>query len=119
MKRFFTRTLYIGVVLGLLSLAGCMNPLDPPPEEAPAAQGSGRVVIRVGGVSARTVAPATSGFTKYTLSYSGPGGHEPVDVTGGSASVELPVGDWTITAAAYTGTDPVILKRRKEAQPSP
>jgi hypothetical protein len=47
-------------------------------------------------------------FTKYVLSFTGPGSetHEPVALTGGntSASIALALGAWTIDAAAYTGT---------------
>jgi hypothetical protein len=65
----------------------------------------GRVAIVIGD-SARTVAPGTEDFTKYTLTFSGPGVHADVDASGGSAEVELSVGEWTITATGYTGEDP-------------
>jgi hypothetical protein len=69
------------------------------------------VVVTIGDAAtggARTIAPPLDEFTKYTLSFSfeGPEGVEPqpvVEVNGGSAAVNLPFGEWTITATGYTG----------------
>jgi hypothetical protein len=106
MKKFFLKALYLGVVLGIAGLAGCQNPFEPIRKPVP--QGTGRVAITIGDAAtdgfARTIAPAESEFTKYTLAFSGPVQMEPVEVTGGSASAELVVGFWTITATGYTGT---------------
>jgi hypothetical protein len=67
-------------------------------------------VIRIDGdtigAQARTIAPDTGFFTKYTLTFSGPEPHDPVDINGGSsAAVELSPGSWTIGAVGYTGTN--------------
>ncbi|MDR1029971.1 MAG: hypothetical protein LBL76_03760, partial [Treponema sp.] len=106
MKRFFLKALYLGVVLGIAGLAGCQNPFDPIRE--PAAQGKGRVVVTIGDPgTARTIAPAETLFTSYTLTFSGPAQVDPIEVSGVSVKkeLELEVGDWTITATGYTGTE--------------
>jgi hypothetical protein len=71
----------------------------------------GRVAVSIGGGaakgSARTIAPDTSEFTKYTLTFSGPEGDtaNPVDTDDGSATVALPAGLWTISVTGYTGAE--------------
>jgi hypothetical protein len=67
------------------------------------------VAISIGGgtngAPARTIAPDTGNFTKYTLSFSGPGTHDPIELNGSnSATVELSPGPWTIVALGYAGT---------------
>jgi hypothetical protein len=107
LKNFFVKIFYLAVVLSVAGFTGCRGPLEPL-REAPAPQGNGRVVISIGGdtggAQARTVAPDTGAFTKYTLTFSGPAARDPVDVTGDGVAVELPSGSWTISAVGYTGT---------------
>jgi hypothetical protein len=108
LKNFFVKIFYLTVVLCMAGFTGCRGPLEPL-REAPVSQEKGRVVISIGGgtdgAGARTVAPGTGVFTKYTLAFTGPAAHDPVDITGGySAAVELSPGSWTIGAVGYTGT---------------
>jgi hypothetical protein len=61
------------------------------------------------GLNVRTVYPVFSPdpFTKYELSFtptSGGEAHDPVLVTGGTGTVDLVVGTYTVTATAYTGS---------------
>ncbi|MDR0598016.1 MAG: hypothetical protein LBG14_05865, partial [Treponema sp.] len=108
MKKIFLKTLYLGIVLCIAGLSGCQNPLNPP-KEAPAPQGTGRVVVTIvdaaANGSARTIAPDAGGFAKYTLTFSGledEPPRPPADITmGGSVTGTLPVGPWTITATGY------------------
>jgi hypothetical protein len=114
MKKFFLKTLYLGIIFCIAGLAGCQNPLNPPPGEAAASPGKGLVVVSIGGAAeqeaARTIAPDTGGFTKYTLAFDGPEEKAPVDLGTTSTSLELSVGEWTITATGYTGTDPDYIE---------
>jgi hypothetical protein len=106
MKNFTRKAIYLGIVLCLFGFAACQNIFEPP-KQAPLSTDMGRVTVVIGGgESAKTLAPGTDEFTKYTVTFSGPAAHDPVEVTNGSASVELPVGEWTISATGYTGTDP-------------
>ncbi|MDR2185508.1 MAG: hypothetical protein LBO80_07575 [Treponema sp.] len=116
LKNYFLKIFYLTMVLAMAGFTGCREPLG----EVPVPQDKGRIVISIegdtsidgdtnaGGVAngagARTVAPGAGDFTKYTLTFSGPELHDPVDVSGGSAQVELALGSWTITATGYTGT---------------
>jgi hypothetical protein len=76
-----------------------------PPRQAGAGE-TGTVYISIDGeqTGARTLAPDQADFARYTASFSGPGAGTPADViiTGGSASVSLAPGEWTITVTAYT-----------------
>jgi hypothetical protein len=77
-------------------LAGCLNVLDPPNVR----ERDGLVRIEIGGGQVRTVQPSASALAGYRLTFSG--GHDPVDITGGtSAEVYLADGTYTITATAY------------------
>jgi hypothetical protein len=107
------KTRCLNLLLGILILAGCSNPALEQ-TETPAIAGTGAVSVRIGTVegqfkdAARTLAPELPAFSKYTLTFSGPEAQDPVDISSGtSASVELTVGTWTITATAYTGTTPI------------
>ncbi|MDR3171754.1 MAG: fibronectin type III domain-containing protein [Treponema sp.] len=103
------KTRCLNLLLGILILAGCSNPALEQIETS-ARTGTGAVSVRIGTVEgqfedvARTLAPvAPPEFLRYTLTFSGPEEHEAVDITfGTSASLELAVGEWTITATAYT-----------------
>jgi hypothetical protein len=108
LKNFFVRILYLALVLSAPGFAGCGAPLEPP-RKTPAIPGKGSVAVSIAGAaakeSARTIAPGIGGFTKYTLTFSGPEAHDPVDINiGSSVTVELWPGSWTIGAAGYTGT---------------
>ncbi|WP_010259863.1 YDG domain-containing protein [Treponema primitia] len=96
-----------GTVLALMVLGGCMNPLAERPSTGggftdAVPDGYGRVTVTLAGTGARTLYPAEGDFGDIILSFQGPAGasHEPV--TGGSATVDLALGAWTITATAYT-----------------
>ena len=103
MKRFFKVPIYLGITLIVTALAGCMDLLEAPPDAL--AQGTGRVVVSIGDAQARTVAPDTGAFTKYTLTFSGPAAFGPVDIENSDgAAFDLQPGTWAITATAYTGT---------------
>jgi hypothetical protein len=100
------KTCCLNLLLGILILAGCSNPALER-VEIPASNGTGTVSVRIGTGegAARTLAPANlPEFSKYTLTFTGPTAHDAVDISSStSASVELAVGTWTITATAYTG----------------
>jgi len=52
--------------------------------------------------TARTIIPSREVIAGYQLTFSGPGTHEPVNITeGNSANVALANGSWKITATAY------------------
>ncbi|MDR3342765.1 MAG: fibronectin type III domain-containing protein [Treponema sp.] len=109
MKNFLKKAIYLGIVLSLFSFAGCQNVLES--EQASPSTNMGRVTVVIGdgahsaaNQSMRTVAPNLGGFTKYTLSFTGPVAQVDIDITSDSTSVTLPVGRWTISAKGYTGT---------------
>ncbi|MDR1248268.1 MAG: hypothetical protein LBK63_03100 [Treponema sp.] len=82
-------------------LAGCSNVLNPP--EAPAGK-AGIVTFTVDhGSEARTVFPSLSQFSKVALTFVGTPAVEEAIVSGGSVTLNLPVGSWNVTADAYTG----------------
>jgi hypothetical protein len=89
----------------LIALAACANTLDPPTLKQEA--GTGTVYIVIDGDYARTLVPAPAmTFTRYTASFEGPRFQADVDLTGGSGSVNLAPGEWTITVTAFTGAGP-------------
>jgi fibronectin type 3 domain-containing protein len=97
----------LNLLLGILILAGCSNPVLER-IETPASNGTGAVSVRIGTVenAARTLGPAAPSWNlTYTLVFSGPEAHNAVDISSGNtnALVELAVGTWTITATAYAG----------------
>ncbi|GHV81636.1 hypothetical protein AGMMS49991_01940 [Spirochaetia bacterium] len=95
----------LGILGSLLLLAGCSDIFNAPSEKGTAP--TGNVTIEISGDgSARTVHPDMSGLT-YELSFSGPVTVAPIAVTGGSATVLLQQGSWTISAAAKNGDAPV------------
>ncbi|MDR1100173.1 MAG: lamin tail domain-containing protein [Treponema sp.] len=113
------RGYFFGALMGsavMLALFGaCSNPSLP--DSMPTGTGAVTVSFAVEGAgeanalrnatSVRTVFPLLSGFTKYDLSFSPVSGgeaHEPVEVSGGSATVNLAAGTYTVTATGYTGT---------------
>ncbi|MDR2482788.1 MAG: leucine-rich repeat domain-containing protein, partial [Treponema sp.] len=101
MKRFSTTYLTIAAVL-LFALAGCNNPLTPPE------QGTGNVLISIGGGAPRTLSPTDTALNglSYQLTFSGSGsaGHATETVTFGQVkAVNLVPGNWTITAQAKSG----------------
>jgi hypothetical protein len=105
--------LQAAALLGLLCLAGCAAPLT---DTGLSTGGDrGRITISFGetalpGTSgARNLFPAASGFTRYEVSFAGPGGaaHRVESITGGaSLTVALTIGDWTLTADAFTAASP-------------
>jgi hypothetical protein len=87
----------------LIALAACANTLDPPPLKQEAGTGTVHIVIDGDSAGARTLAPALT-ITRYTASFVGPGIKDDVNLTGGSGSVSLAPGEWTITVTAFTGS---------------
>jgi hypothetical protein len=97
----------------ILTLAGCANALL----EKPAGGGDPSLVtITIGGAAPRTLVPAALDDARYELSFSGhpTASHDPVPVTGGSATVSLQPGPWTITATAYAGDPETAVARGSE-----
>ncbi|MDR1786966.1 MAG: leucine-rich repeat domain-containing protein [Treponema sp.] len=97
----------LAAALALLAAAGCKSPLEDAPTGGTGA--SGVLVLSIAGAEtgARTLAPNLSaGIARCELTFTGPEGktHEAVTVTGGSASVTLGTGQWTVTATGYAGT---------------
>jgi hypothetical protein len=95
-----------GAALVLL-MAGCADILNGPsaPEAKP-----GRITLTVGAGPARTAAPALDQFKKIILAIESQDGETAladvdVNVSSGSAEVELPLGVWNITAKAYLDTE--------------
>jgi hypothetical protein len=89
-----------GLALILLA-AGCADILNSPgaPEAKP-----GRITLTIGSGPARTVTPGMDQFEKITLSFAGRDGSADLaeaDASAGSATVDLPVGAWDVTAKAY------------------
>jgi hypothetical protein len=105
------KLLFACVIMGVFALAGCNNPLADTKQQGTDPAVSGTVVVSIetpaGSKEARTIYPALDGFTRYELSFSGgPVAHE--SLSGGnitSITVTLPVGNWTITATAYSGEE--------------
>jgi uncharacterized repeat protein (TIGR02543 family) len=89
----------------LAALAACANTLDPPQLKQKAETGTVYIVIDGDSSGARTLAPALT-ITRYTASFAGPETRADVNITGGSGSVSLAPGDWTITVTAFTGAEP-------------
>jgi hypothetical protein len=83
--------------------------LDPSQSKRGADTGTVHIVIdgesAGDSAAARTLAPAQTNFTRYTASFEGLDTHDDVNITGGSVSVELAPGDWTITVTAFTAAD--------------
>ena len=95
--------LYIPVLAAVFLLAACADLVKPSPEEPPVSAGKGRLMISMA-KAPRTALPGVD-FTAYTMDFSGPPGlsHEPVQVQGGSAAVDLEPGLWAIKVLAYAG----------------
>jgi hypothetical protein len=101
MKSYFLKIFYPLIVVTMAVFSGCFGPLA-----APVPPDTGRVAIHIGAAEARTVAPATSSFTKFILTFSSASAaYGPVEIrNGSSATADLPPGSWTITATGYVGT---------------
>jgi hypothetical protein len=98
---FLKRCLAPFALLAVLYLGGCTDLLNPPPATRIA---RGTLAIRIGTPEARTLYPVFGAFSKYVLSFDGSTVHDDVELAGGSAVIELGLGEWTITATAFTGT---------------
>jgi hypothetical protein len=93
-------------IIGMLALAGCEGPLSGAKNQVSGAQGAVTVTFETPAKGARTIYPAEDdfNFTRYELTFSSDSAdHDLEEVTEGSANITLPVGDWTITATAYSG----------------
>jgi hypothetical protein len=120
MKNFLAKTLYLGIIFYIAGLAGCAVPLEPR-EEAAIPQGTGRVVVSIGGGPERTILPAAEEFdkiTRYTLTFDGPEAVKGRELTkGGSVSIDLPSGSWTISATGWGAIEgPELAIARGSAQ---
>jgi formylglycine-generating enzyme required for sulfatase activity len=85
----------------LIAMVACANALDPPPLKQEAETGTVHIVIDGDSAGARTLAPALT-ITRYTASFAGPGIQADVNLTGGSGSVNLAPGEWTVTVTTFT-----------------
>jgi hypothetical protein len=109
---------------GFLAMAGCANTLleNTARTDSTAPSGSaetGLVTVSIGtpdgqrvfaasgskAKAARTLFPDMSSFTRYEVSFSGPGTYPDEKVTEGTSSFELIAGEWTITATAFIGAE--------------
>jgi hypothetical protein len=103
MKHTFMKSCVAALAIAAwVGLVGCGNNLT---DQGGGGTGGGSVEIQIETQETRTLHPALA-FTKYVLSFTGPGSqtHELVVLTDTSAIIELDPGAWTIDAAAYTGT---------------
>jgi formylglycine-generating enzyme required for sulfatase activity len=92
---------------GLTVLGACRNTFTPPQQAGDAETGTVYISIDGEQTGARTLMPDSTGFTRYVASFAGPGTQADVELNGGSASVNLIPGTWTITVTAYTGSTAV------------
>jgi uncharacterized repeat protein (TIGR02543 family) len=101
MKKIYRDITILILSAALAALAACTNTLDLPEAET----GTVHIVIKGDSAAARTLAPASTNFTSYRASFSGPASRPEIEITGGSASVSLAPGSWTITVKAFAGTN--------------
>jgi hypothetical protein len=94
------------LILAAAITAACANILEPPAVNRDEGTGTVYIVIEGAGAGERTLAPAPGNFSRYTASFSGPASQADLDLSGGSGSVNLAPGSWTLTVTAYTGADP-------------
>jgi hypothetical protein len=105
MKKIYKKSFIMTLAASLLILGACNNILTPPQYRGNGETGTVYIAIDGKNTDARTLAPTVDNFTRYVVSFSGPGTQADVEITGGSSrAVSLVAGDWTITVKAYTGT---------------
>jgi hypothetical protein len=88
-------------------LGSCLNPFDPPSLHEDAPEIGGLQIFIGDGSAARTAFPR-SNFSKYVISFSGPGTKPDHTVTDVSAPIKvdgLIAGDWDITVTAFMQID--------------
>ncbi|ULQ59680.1 hypothetical protein K7I13_14680 [Brucepastera parasyntrophica] len=104
MKYSIKRFGIYGILLALVVLAGCMNPLISTPDGISQDSSKGKLSLSIGtGDSSRTLLPKQA-FTKYVLSFVSDGLPTQSDITltgKNSAVVELEPATWDITATGY------------------
>jgi hypothetical protein len=91
-------------LLGLLLLASCNNLFSPPDVSRGAGEGTLNITLGNGVEGARTLLPEASGIDHYKLTIN-PGNTEIEIDAGGSASVTLGEGTYTIIAEAFASDD--------------
>jgi hypothetical protein len=117
-KRRWLGALIGGVIIAAALVGGCKHEALEPAASG-AATGQLTISLGIKGAPAaaasvnraRTVYPGLDNFTKYELYFDATDGGEDkgpevVESTGTSAPISLVVGTYTITATAYTGSDP-------------
>jgi hypothetical protein len=97
------------LMMATVILTACGALLDPPGASRDGETGTVHIAID-GAAGARTLTPAAAAFTRYTASFSGPDTQADVTLSGGSGTVDLVTGSWTITVTASTGTDPTYTE---------
>jgi hypothetical protein len=100
----------VGLIAGILVLAGCADVLQGP-SESQGNTGEGRVTITID-AGARTLLPSSAQFSRFEVTGTKQGGTqelEPVEATGGSAELVLPVGAWDVQVWAYNQAEPVAI----------
>ncbi|ULQ60844.1 formylglycine-generating enzyme family protein [Brucepastera parasyntrophica] len=97
-------TLLAAVTLTALVSLGCSNSFTERQSAANPAAGNGRVTVLINGgdAEARTLLPHGNSFTRYGLVFTAEG-KTPVETgsTGASKTVDLEVGEWTLTVTGY------------------
>jgi hypothetical protein len=106
-----TKCILVSALIGAVLIGACTQEVSEPPAAA-----TGKLTVNLGieGASAvqgsvndaRTIHPEVNAgnFTRYELSFSGGPATNPVPATIGENSMTLPVGTYTITGMAYTGS---------------
>jgi hypothetical protein len=94
------------LIISLLSLFGCANPLITPKDKDAPADGAGLVLVDLGGVNARTMLPAAAGLY-YTLDFKQGGASVKTAsiASGGAASVKLAAGTYDLDVKGYLDAD--------------
>jgi len=103
----------IAVIFTLMILIGCSEILPPVDmQDSSFQEETGTVLIRLNDNAERTLLPTPpSGFSRYSISFNGTSGQQPVneiydisagELTGSGKSVTLAQGNWTATLTAHT-----------------
>jgi hypothetical protein len=113
------RAFILTVLLAALVCAGCVNPLDPPEQEA---SGLGTVQLRLVNQSPRTLLPNQGPALSYTIQAQKGSDTQTIDDTWNGASakpVTLAAGTWIITVTGYVtegGTQEAISRGSAEVE---
>lgn len=97
----------MGIVLGLLLLAGCSDIFGP--ASTPSAGKGGLQITIVGTEGERTLYPQTN-FSKYELEFTGDTPYESKTLPAGDTAItlnDIPTGTWTVKATGYVSINAV------------